>query len=95
MIYIHAKFYKPSSNDSSVIATKRKTKYRLQTAALFKVLPTNYLNKVAYFSKISYHTSRSMKCTERVERIRDMRNVYTILVGKSEGKSPLGRPRHR
>jgi len=25
----------------------------------------------------------------------EMRNVYKILVGKSEGKRPLGRPRHR
>jgi hypothetical protein len=24
-----------------------------------------------------------------------MRNVYNILVGKLEGKKPLGRPRHR
>jgi hypothetical protein len=24
-----------------------------------------------------------------------IRNVYKILVGKSEGKRPLGRPRHR
>jgi hypothetical protein len=24
-----------------------------------------------------------------------MRNAYTILVGKPEGKRPLGRPRHR
>jgi hypothetical protein len=25
----------------------------------------------------------------------DGRNVYRILVGKPEGKNPLGRPRHR
>jgi hypothetical protein len=25
----------------------------------------------------------------------EKRNVYTILVGKSEGKKPLGRPRRR
>jgi hypothetical protein len=25
----------------------------------------------------------------------EMRNAYTILVGKPEGKRPLGRPRHR
>jgi hypothetical protein len=25
----------------------------------------------------------------------EMRNSYTILVGKSEGKDPLGRPRRR
>jgi hypothetical protein len=27
--------------------------------------------------------------------MREMRNAYIILVGKSEGKRPLGRPRHR
>jgi hypothetical protein len=26
---------------------------------------------------------------------REKRNVYRILVAKPEGKSPLGRPRHR
>ena len=25
----------------------------------------------------------------------DSRNVYRVLVGKPEGKRPLGRPRHR
>jgi hypothetical protein len=27
--------------------------------------------------------------------MREMRNSYDILVGKPEGKRPLGRPRHR
>jgi hypothetical protein len=26
---------------------------------------------------------------------REMRNAYTVLTGKPEGKRPLGRPRHR
>jgi hypothetical protein len=30
-----------------------------------------------------------------VARMGDMRNVYIILVGKSEGKGPLGRPKIR
>jgi len=30
-----------------------------------------------------------------VVRIRVMRNAYSILVGKPEGKRPLTRPRHR
>jgi hypothetical protein len=25
----------------------------------------------------------------------DIRNAYNLLVGKAEGKTPLGRPRHR
>jgi hypothetical protein len=30
-----------------------------------------------------------------VERIGEIRNAYNILVGKTEGKRPLGRPRRR
>jgi hypothetical protein len=30
-----------------------------------------------------------------VARMRERRSVYTVLVGKPEGKKPLGRPRHR
>jgi hypothetical protein len=30
-----------------------------------------------------------------VAHIREMRNAYKILVGKPEGKRPLGRPRHK
>jgi len=30
-----------------------------------------------------------------VERTGEMRNAYEILVGKREGKRPLGRPRRR
>jgi hypothetical protein len=29
-----------------------------------------------------------------VAHVGEMRNVYSILVGKPEGKRPLGRPRH-
>ena len=31
----------------------------------------------------------------RLIRIEEGRGVYRVLVGKSEGKRPLGRPRHR
>jgi hypothetical protein len=30
-----------------------------------------------------------------VARMGEKRNVYRLLVGKLEGKKPLGRPRHR
>jgi len=30
-----------------------------------------------------------------VARVEEMRNAYSILVGKPEGKRSLGRPRHR
>jgi len=32
---------------------------------------------------------------EHVARMGEMRNAYKILVGKLEGKRPLGRPGHR
>jgi hypothetical protein len=39
--------------------------------------------------------SRRMRWEGHVARMREKRNVYRLLVGKQEGKTPLGRPRHR
>jgi hypothetical protein len=39
--------------------------------------------------------SRRMKWAGHVARIGDKRKVYRLLVGKPEGKRPLGRPRRR
>jgi hypothetical protein len=39
--------------------------------------------------------SRRMRRAEHVARIGDRRNAYRILVGKPEGRRPLGKPRHR
>jgi hypothetical protein len=39
--------------------------------------------------------SRRMRWAEHVARLGDKRNAYRILVGKPEGKRPLGRPRRR
>jgi hypothetical protein len=39
--------------------------------------------------------SRRMKWVEHVTRMREKRNAYRLLVGKAEGKRPLGRPRSR
>jgi hypothetical protein len=36
-----------------------------------------------------------MRCEGHVARMRAKRNVYRLLVGKPEGKRPLGRPRCR
>jgi hypothetical protein len=38
---------------------------------------------------------RRVKWAGHVARMGDKRNVYTLLVGKPEGKRLLGRPRHR
>jgi hypothetical protein len=39
--------------------------------------------------------SRRMRWAGHVARTGKKRNAYRLLVGKSEGKSPLGRPRRR
>jgi hypothetical protein len=39
--------------------------------------------------------SRRMKWAWHVAHMGEGRNVYRVLVGKPEGKRPLGRPRHR
>jgi hypothetical protein len=39
--------------------------------------------------------SRGMRWSGHVARMREKRNVYRLLVGKPEGKRPLGRPRRR
>jgi hypothetical protein len=36
-----------------------------------------------------------MRCEGHVARMGEKRNAYGLLVGKSEGKTPLGRPRRR
>ena len=36
-----------------------------------------------------------MRWDEHVERIGDRRGVYRVLVGKPEGKGPLGKPRRK
>jgi hypothetical protein len=39
--------------------------------------------------------SRRMRWAGHVARMGEQRNAYRILVGKPEGKRPLGRPRRR
>jgi hypothetical protein len=39
--------------------------------------------------------SRRMRWARHVARMGEGRNVYGVLVGNSEGKRPLGRPRRR
>jgi hypothetical protein len=39
--------------------------------------------------------SRRMRWAAHVARMGEKRNMYRLLVGKPEGKKPLGRPRHR
>jgi hypothetical protein len=39
--------------------------------------------------------SRRMRWAGHVVRMGERRGVYRVLVGKPEGRKPLGRPRHR
>jgi len=39
--------------------------------------------------------SRRMRLARHVARMGEERGVYRVLVGKPEGRKPLGRPRHR
>jgi hypothetical protein len=39
--------------------------------------------------------SRTMRWAGHVARMGEERNVYRVLIGKPEGKRPLGRPRRR
>jgi hypothetical protein len=39
--------------------------------------------------------SRRIRWAEHVARMGERRAVYMVLLGKPEGKIPLGRPRHR
>jgi hypothetical protein len=39
--------------------------------------------------------SRRMRCAGHVARMGEKRNAYRLLLGKPEGKRPLGRPRRR
>jgi hypothetical protein len=45
-------------------------------------------------SLIRIMKSRRMRWAGHVARMGEKRNVYRLLVGKPEGKRPLGRPRH-
>ena len=46
-------------------------------------------------NKIRNLKSRRLRWAGHVARMEQSRNAYRVLVGISEGKRPLGRPRHR
>jgi hypothetical protein len=46
-------------------------------------------------SIIRIFKSRRMRWAGNVAQMGEKRNAYSLLVGKPEGKRPLGRPRHR
>jgi hypothetical protein len=52
-------------------------------------------NLYSYPDIIRQVKSRRMRWAGHVVGMREERRVYKVLVGKPEGKRPLGRPRHR
>jgi hypothetical protein len=52
-------------------------------------------NLYSWPSIIRIIKSRGMRWVGHVARMGEKRNVYRLLVGKPEGKRPLGRPRRR
>jgi hypothetical protein len=48
-----------------------------------------------FFNGDDIRKSRRMRWAGHVARMGEKRNVYSLLVGKPEGKRPLGRPRRR
>jgi hypothetical protein len=48
-----------------------------------------------YFSTNILVIKSRMRWARHIASIRDRRGAYRVLVGKPEGKRPLGKPRHR
>ena len=46
-------------------------------------------------SNVRVIKSRRMRCVGHVARMGERRGVYSVLVGKPEGKKPFGTPRRR
>jgi len=44
---------------------------------------------------VTYSARKNMPCDVQTSREREKRGVYRVLVGKPEGKRPLGRPKRR
>jgi hypothetical protein len=53
------------------------------------------LIRIIFRMNIRIIKSRGMRWLGNIARMGEKRNVYRLLVGKPEGKRPLGRPRHK
>jgi hypothetical protein len=52
-------------------------------------------NLLCLLNTVRVIKSRIMRCVVHVARMGERKSVYRVLVGKPEGKRPLGIPRHR
>jgi hypothetical protein len=62
---------------------------------LAEVVGTHETNFKYNYNSLLNKCSSSTRWAGHVARMREKRNAYMILVGKLEGKRPLGRPRRR
>jgi len=67
----------------------------LKIACFHYLLPLNPAMFSRYVCSCRVLKSRRMRWAEHVERMEDRRCLYRVLVGKREGKRPLGRSRRR
>ena len=69
---------------------------RVEVTGEWRKLPNKELND-QYFSPsiVRVMKSRRMRWVGHTARMGERRDVYRVLVGKPEGKNPLGRPRRR
>jgi hypothetical protein len=65
------------------------------TYNLFLQINARELNLYSTPDIIRQIKSRRMRWAGNVARMGEERKLYKVLVGKPEGKRPLGRPRHR
>ena len=61
----------------------------------WRKLHNKELNDLYHTKIIRVIKSRRMRWAGHVARMGERRDIYRVLVGKPEGKRPLGRPRRR
>ena len=61
----------------------------------WRKLHNEELNNLYSYSNIAQVIKSRMRWTGNVARMEERRGVHKVLVGKPEGKRPLGRPRRR
>jgi hypothetical protein len=81
----------------SSIPSLKKDSSDLRFYVVLPGISRNILKKNLYSSPniIRMIMSNRIRWSGHVERMRENRNAYRTLVGKPEGKRPLGRPRRR
>jgi hypothetical protein len=69
--------------------------YFVYTDIIMLILLVQILHTYITTNIVRVVKSKRMRWAGHVARMRDIRNVHRVLVGKPEGKKPLGRPRRR